>query len=83
MIPASTGLGFDLVKGFADGGVIDVAGLGEFGAPGIPAEKLDAEALFQGFDLVAYSGTGNAQFSGCKPETAKPGGGFKSLEGVE
>jgi hypothetical protein len=38
-------LGFDLIKSLADGGVIDVAGLGEFGAPRIAPEKLDAEAL--------------------------------------
>ena len=72
------GLRFNLVKGVANGGIVDVPGLGEFGAPGIPAEELDAQSLFQCFHLVAYGGAGNAEFTGCKPETAEPGGGFKS-----
>ena len=58
------GLGFDLVEGVADGGVIDLAGLGEFGPPGIPAEKLNAQSLFQGLHLMAHGGAGNSQFAG-------------------
>jgi hypothetical protein len=79
----SARLGFDLVKSLADGGIINLASLGEFGAPGIPAEKLDAEALFQGFYLVAYGGAGYAQFTGREPETAEPGSGFKSGQSAQ
>ena len=52
-------------------------GLGEFGAPGIAAEELDAQALFQGLDLMAHGRAGDAQFAGRQPEAAEPGGGFK------
>ena len=41
------GLGFDLVEGIADGGVISLAELGEFGFARITAEELNIEAVFK------------------------------------
>ena len=71
-------LGFDLVEGIANGRVINVSGLSEFGASCVAAEKLNSQALFQGFYLVAYGRAGNSKFPGGKPETAKSGRSFKS-----
>ncbi len=73
-----SGLGFDLVESVADGRVIDLARLGEFGPPGIPAEKLNAQSLLEGLYLVAHGGAGNSKFAGSQAKTAKPRCGFKS-----
>ena len=73
-----TGLAFDLIESFTDGRIIDMACLGEFGASGIPAEKLDAQPLLQGFHLVAYGRAGYTQLACRQPETSQPGRGFKS-----
>ncbi len=40
---------------------IDVAGLGQLGAPGIAAEKLKAQVLLQRLDLVAHGRAGDAR----------------------
>ena len=54
-----------------------MAGLGQFGAPGIAREELDAELLFQRLDLMADGGAGDAELAGRQPEAAEPRGGFE------
>ena len=71
------GLGFDLVEGIADCWVIGLACLREFGFPGIAAEELDVEPIFQQFDLMANGRAGYTQFTCRHAEGTEAGGGFK------
>ena len=75
-------LGFDLVEGIAHRRKIGVAGLGEFGAPGVALEELEAEMLFQTLDLMADGRSGDAELIRRQPEGAEPGGGFESGQGT-
>ena len=57
--------------------------MGQFCAPGITAEELDAQSVFQQFNLMADGGTGDAQFSCSHAKAAQAGGGFKGCQGPQ
>ena len=70
-------MGFDLIKGIAHRWIVSLASLGEFGFPRIAAEELNVEAVFQQFNLMAYSRAGYAKFARGHAERAETSGGLK------